>query len=262
MSGGGRQAVALEGRLRNCSNVKTLGVRPNFSDYTPYEAGLIQRAEKVYYPSTHYADMLAAMGKKIFPSVHTYRFVQDKIKQSILFQMSDIPLPRTRFFWGGKKANKILEYFHFPFVAKIARGSALGAGVYLIRSRAELDRYCRAEKVAYIQEYIETDRDLRVVVIGERVRHAYWRIGRDGEFRTNLGRGGRIETRGVPEEGVELARETAMRCGWDDVGIDICYSEGRPYVLEANMKYGKQGFRAAGIDYTALMEELIRNGEI
>jgi len=34
------------------------------------------------------------------------------------------------------------------------------------------------------------------------------------------------------------------------------------YVLEANMKYGKAGFKKAGIDYNRLMEAMIRNGEI
>jgi ribosomal protein S6--L-glutamate ligase len=46
------------------------------------------------------------------------------------------------------------------------------------------------------------------------------------------------------------------------VGIDICECDCRFVVLEANMKYGKEGFRAAGIDYTDLMERLIENGDI
>jgi ribosomal protein S6--L-glutamate ligase len=37
---------------------------------------------------------------------------------------------------------------------------------------------------------------------------------------------------------------------------------GRYYVLEGNMKYGRQGFRQAGIDYTQLMSQLIQQGEI
>ncbi|MFP4349081.1 MAG: RimK family alpha-L-glutamate ligase, partial [Desulfococcaceae bacterium] len=60
----------------------------------------------------------------------------------------------------------------------------------------------------------------------------------------------------------DLALNTARSCGWDDVGIDICAFDGWFYVLEANMKYGKEGFRQAGIDYTRLMETLIENGEI
>jgi len=59
-----------------------------------------------------------------------------------------------------------------------------------------------------------------------------------------------------------LARHTATACRWDDVGIDICQHDGHCYVLEANMKYGKEGFREAGIDYARMMEEMIANGEI
>jgi ribosomal protein S6--L-glutamate ligase len=46
------------------------------------------------------------------------------------------------------------------------------------------------------------------------------------------------------------------------VGIDICRHAGRYYVFEANMKYGKEGFRQAGIDYIHLMEAMIQNEEI
>ena len=51
-------------------------------------------------------------------------------------------------------------------------------------------------------------------------------------------------------------------CCWNDVGIDICEHKGRFYVLEANMKYGKEGFRKAGLDYDQLMESMIANEEI
>jgi len=260
--GSGRPAVALEARLRGCRNVITLGVRPNFSDYSDTDAALIREAEKIYYPSIYYIDMFNAMGKKTFPSAHTYRFVQDKIKQTTLFQLLKVPVPRTRFFYGRHKHEKIRQHFDFPFVAKVARGSALGRGVYLITNRAELDRYCDISRVAYIQEYLRVDRDIRVVVIGRHARHAYWRVGSSGDFRNNIEQGGRIRLDGVPPAAVSLAVDTARRCGWNDVGLDICVLDGRFYVLEANMKYGKQGFRAAGIDYTELMEELVRNEAI
>ncbi len=49
-----------------------------------------------------------------------------------------------------------------------------------------------------------------------------------------------------PEKARDLALQVARACCWDDVGIDICEHNGRFYVLEANMKYGKEGFREAG----------------
>jgi len=206
--------------------------------------------------------MLDAMGKNMFPSAHTYRFVQDKIKQTMLFQLSKIPHPETRSFYGKRKINKILSYFDYPFIGKIPRGSALGRGVYLIGNQAELETYCSVTKVAYIQQYLPIDRDIRVVVIGDRVAHSYWRIASPGEFRSNVNCGAEIRFDPIPEQAIDLALHTARRCGWNDVGIDICEYQGGYYVLEANMKYGREGFKQAGMDYTSLMEKMIYNEEI
>lgn len=257
-----KKAIALERRLRGCDNVITLGVRTNFSDYPPEEAELIRRADKIYYPTLFYADLFDAMGKKTFPSYHTYKCVQDKIKQTALFDMLNIPHPRTRIFYGRRWEAKVLDYFNYPFVGKIPRGSALGRGVFLIRNANELSAYADRTGIAYIQEYLPSDRDIRAVVIGDRVVHAYWRIAAPGEFRSNVGAGGVVCLDPVPKDALDLALHTARSCGWNDVGIDICRHGGRHFVLEANMKYGKEGFRRAGIDYIRLMENLIENGEI
>ena len=135
------KVIALENRLRNCSNVITLGVRPNFTDYQPEQIDMIRRADKIYYPSLFYAELFDTMGKPTFPSYHCYKFVQDKIKQSALFQIADIPHPPTRVFYGKRQQAKIEKYFSFPFVAKEARGSAMGRGVFLIRNRIDLAAY-------------------------------------------------------------------------------------------------------------------------
>ena len=79
---------------------------------------------------------------------------------------------------------------------------------------------------------------------------------------TRVALGGKISLENLPPAALTLALDTARACGWDDVGIDICEHRGRYLVLEANMKYGKEGFRKAGIDYFKLMEELIENGAI
>jgi ribosomal protein S6--L-glutamate ligase len=165
-------------------------------------------------------------------------------------------------FYGNRQKKTIADHFKFPFIGKIPRGSALGRGVYLIQNQSELDDYLTLTDVAYIQDYLPVDRDIRVVVVGQRVVHAYWRIAAPDEFRSNLALGGRICLESVPRQALDLALRTARRCRWDDVGIDICQHAGRCYVFEANMKYGKQGFRQAGIDYIRMMEVMIQNEEI
>lgn len=223
---------------------------------------MILNAEKIYYPTLFYADLFDVMGKKTFPSYHTYKCVQDKIRQTALLDLLDLPHPKTRVFYGKAQKSRILHHFRFPFVAKIPRKSAMGRGVYLVRNEDELNRYCALPHPAYIQEYLPIDRDVRVVVIGNRIVHAYWRVGSKTEFRTNVAQGAAIRFDAIPKAVLDLALETARRCRWDDVGIDLCIHEDKCYVLEANMKYGRQGFRLAGIDFDRLMERMIENREI
>ena len=257
-----RQVIALEGRLRHCRNVTTLGVRPNFNDYTEAERTAIDAADVIYYPSSQYAFLLNTLGKRTFPGYHAYACAQDKIRQTALFQMAGIPHPSTRVFYGRRQQAMIMSLFALPLIAKVPRGSAMGRGVFLIKCEADLANFCRQHHTVYIQEYLPVTRDIRVVVIGGRVVHAYWRYAPALDFRSNVAVGGRIALDPLPESALALAVHTARTCRWDDVGIDIIDYDGRLFVIEGNMKYGREGFRAAGIDFTLMMEGLIADGTI
>ena len=204
-----KKVIALEARLKDCHNVVTLGVKTNFNDYSVADQQKIRHANKIYYPSSFYAELFDTIGKKTFPSYHTYKFVQDKIKQSALFDMLGIPHPRTRVYYGNRQKSRITEHFNFPFIAKVPRGSAMGRGVFLIRNTEELIRYAQRSHPAYIQEYHCIDRDIRVVVIGNRIAHAYWRLNPPNEFRSNVSLGGRICLDAVPAPALKLALHTA-----------------------------------------------------
>ena len=149
-----KEVIALEARLKNCKNVRTLGVRTNFSDYSPREAELIRQADKIYYPTPFYADLFDTVGKPTFPSYHTYKCVQDKIKQTALFELLNLPHPRTRIFYGKRQKSTILDHFPFPFIAKIPRGSALGRGVFLIQNDSEIGDYLNQVTPSYIHKYL------------------------------------------------------------------------------------------------------------
>ncbi len=256
------KAIALGRRLYKCQNVMTLGVQTCFSRYSEEAAALIRQAPKIFYPTIFYADIFDAIGKNIFPSLHNYKCEQDKIKQTAMLEVAGIPHPRTRVYYKKNPVDAIANDFDFPFIAKVPRGSARGTGVFLIQSREDLRRYCDSVHPAYIQQYLETDRDIRVVVIGDTVAHAYWRIGAPGEFRNNVAAGAAISLSPVPEAALDLALRAARTCGWNDVGLDIIQSDNRFYVIEANMKYGREGFARAGIDYYRMMSDKIENNEI
>jgi len=254
--------IAIGARLKKYSQIHTMGFKPNFSDYSPWEQKQLLSSSKIYYPTAFYADLFNAMGKKTFPSYHTYKFAQDKIKQTAMFQMMNIPHPRTKIFYGPQQKKQILKEFHFPFIAKVPRGSARGIGVYLIQTKGDLLQYLRVKGPAYIQEYLPVKKDMRVIVIGKQIALGFWRIAGQDSFKTNLSQGGNISFDPLPQKALDLALLTADKCGWDDVGIDILQSDNQLYVLEGNMKYGTKGFKKAGIDYKKLLCDLILKGEI
>ncbi|MEM5786542.1 MAG: hypothetical protein AAGU11_04440 [Syntrophobacteraceae bacterium] len=252
--------VSLGKRLRK-SSIACFGISPNWSDYPEEVRESITAAEKIYYPGPTYESILTASGKAIFPRNY-YPLLGNKIIQTELFQLLDVPHPRTRIYYGKEPSARILHDFGYPFVAKIPVGSSQGKGVFLITARAGLAEYLASNNPAYIQEFYPIERDLRVVLIGGRIVNAYWRIHRDGDFRNNVSQGGTIDFEDIPEAALDFARSVALRCGFDEVGLDICEYEGTYWVLEANMVFGLEGFREKGLDIHEILANLAEEGAI
>jgi ribosomal protein S6--L-glutamate ligase len=245
--------VALGSRLVGIPEVLTLGVRSNFHDYTLKERQKIHDAEFVLYPSLNYAQYFTTIGKKIFPSLETYLYAGQKMKQTTLFNMLSIPHPRTRVFLK-REFDRIENDFAFPFIAKIPRASSRGRGVYKICDSVQLGEYLEKTKFAYIQEYLPHEKDLRVILINYQPVLAYWRWLAVGDFRTNVYQGGVMDFDNIPQDVLELAQEGARKCNFNDVGLDLLQSNGAWYVIEANMQYGREGLKKKNM----VLKEVIR----
>jgi len=257
-----RLSIGARPRICGAQGFITLGFKHPWR-YSEEEIRLLREAPLIYYPTSFYADLLAAAGKPTYPGPATYRLVGDKVRQSALFQLLDIPHPRTAVY-PQRRWGQIGRDFAFPFVAKLPRTSR-GRGVFLVRTEAELAAYLQRlgrAQAAYIQEYLELERDLRVVCFNRRPVHAYWRQRQGGEWRTNVSLGGRISLEGVPEAALRLAQEAAEMCALDEVGLDLCEHQGGFLILEANMAFGLKGFEAAGIDYKIVVKRILEGDEI
>lgn len=180
--------------------------------------------------------------KKIFPSINTYHLGHDKIEMSRLFQaISPANVPRTLILRNDKGvAARILEEFSYPFIAKVVRSSE-GRGVSLIENKRDLDQYLKENRILYLQEYLPVNRDLRVVLIGKRVFSAYWRIGREGNFRNNLAQGGEISYKNIPDGALELVEGIARQAGINYAGFDLAIIGNHFYLLEFNVFFGNRG---------------------
>ena len=253
--------LALGYRPRGCRRVHILGVEPNLADYGEEARDMIARASKIIYPTRLYARPLTDAGKQVFPSARDYYYLGDKVRQTTLFSLLNLPCPRTRVFFGRQR-REVGRYFAFPFVAKAPRGVGQGRGVFLIRNEMDWREYLARYRVAYVQEYIPLERDLRVVVVAGRILTAYWRVASEHDFRANVFQGGRIDLEDLPEEGIAFALNVVRRCGFDDVGLDVCRRRGRWLVLEANMRYGLKGLAEAGVSLARFLDGLIEEGTI
>lgn len=253
--------IALGSRLSGIPEVITLGVRPNFLDYPAPERELIHRAEMILYPTRNYAQFFTTAGKRLFPSLETYLYSDEKIKQTTLFYLLGIPHPRTRIYYH-LHFNQIPQDFSFPFIGKLPRNSARGRGVFKIHNRRELEAYLAQTSVAYIQEYLPHDRDLRVLLLNYESILVYWRYRCLSNFRTNLAQGGVIGFEDLPEDGIRVALEAAKKCKFNDVGMDLIHCKGKWFVIEANMKYGRSALKMKGLDLKEIIRQKLISGEI
>ena len=261
MKGNDRRFIALGSRLKGIPEVRTLGVKPNFLDYSSSERELILGSEIILYPSLNYSQFFTTMGKKIFPNLETYLYADEKIKQTTLFDIADIPHPRTRVYFHLHYKD-IERDFDYPFIAKLPRSSSQGRGIFKIENIDDLDGYLRLTDVAYIQEYIPHERDLRIILINYQVVLAYWRERSPLTFKTNIYQGGKINFNDVDMQGISLARAYAEKCRFNDVGLDMIKHNGSWQLIEANMKYGTMALRLKKMDLKQIIREKLMSGEI
>ncbi len=259
--GAGGPRVAIGRRLNGYRGITCLGPRPSLADYPAEERRLIEAAPVIYYPTRTLAAAFKAVGKPTYPSWESHHFGQDKLRQLALFSAAGLAMPRTKVYFGRQRA-RIAQDFDLPLIAKTPRASALGRGVFLISDAAALARYLSRHNPAYIQEYLAEAVDVRVVVVGGELLAAYVRRPAPGEFRANLAQGARAVFGGVPQAAVDLALETARRCRLDEIGLDVLVKDGRPYLIEANLLFGRRALASAGIDLKAELHRLIVSGRI
>jgi len=250
--------ISLGKRLRK-SSIRCVGLKPNWSDYPEELQKEILLAKKICYPGPVYGEIFQAAGLRIFPHNY-YHFLGNKIAQTDLFNLLQIPQPRTKIYYGRDRLEPIERDFTYPFVAKAPIGSSRGRGVFLICRPEELSPYLKTHNPAYIQEYLPIERDLRVVVIDGNLVHAYWRIHVEGDFRNNVAQGGTVSFENIPAEALDFAMETALKCRFEEVGLDICEYGGKYYVLEANMVFGQEGFRKKDMDIHQIIANLFDSG--
>jgi ribosomal protein S6--L-glutamate ligase len=176
---------------------------------------------------------------------------RDKLRALQLLARKGIGLPVTAFAHGPRKAAAVLnEVGGAPVVIKLLEGTQ-GVGVVLAETDASaksiIEAFSAANVNVIVQEFIKEagGADIRAFVVGGRVVAAMMRMGRKGDFRSNLHRGGK----GMAIEISPKERETAVRSaeilGLNVCGVDMLRSSRGPVVMEVNSSPGLEGIEQA-----------------
>jgi len=180
---------------------------------------------------------------------------RDKLRALQLLSRRGIGLPVTGFAHQPDDITDLIDMVGgAPLVIKLLQGTQ-GIGVMLADTRqaAEnmIESFLGLKASVLVQQYIReaNGADIRCFVVGNRVVAAMQRQAGDGEFRSNLHRGGKATVvRITPAERATAVRAAAT-IGLNVAGVDILRSDQGPMVLEVNSSPGLGGIeRATGKD--------------
>jgi len=176
---------------------------------------------------------------------------RDKLRSLQLLSRKGIGLPITGFAHSTKYTKELIDLVHgAPLVIKLLEGTQ-GLGVVLAETynagESVIEAFRGLKANILVQEFIkEADsKDIRCFVLGNKVIAAMMRVGKKGDFRSNIHRGGSVhKVRITPEE-----RSTAVRAakimGLNVAGVDLLRSNHGPVVMEVNSSPGLRGIETA-----------------
>lgn len=192
------------------------------------------------------AMQLEALGMRVFNSAQSILWCDDKALTYLHLKKAGVPMPRTilapkTFANVGYPDLSFLQdvarELGFPLVVKECFGS-FGQQVYLAHDAAELRAQVQqlAGTPLLFQQYIKESHghDIRVNVVGGRVAACMHRISTDGDFRSNLTRGGRMENWTPTDGQCALALRAVQALGLDFAGVDVLFGQDGPLLCEVN----------------------------
>jgi ribosomal protein S6--L-glutamate ligase len=189
---------------------------------------------------------------------------RDKLRALQLLSRKGIGLPVTGFANSPDDTEDLLSFVGgAPVVIKLLEGTQ-GVGVVLGETRKSAESVIEAFRGLnanfMVQEFIKEagGSDLRCFVIGEKVVAAMQRTGKEGEFRSNLHRGGTAQLVRITPEERSTAVRSARIMGLNVAGVDLLRSNHGPVVMEVNSSPGLEGIeKATGKDVAGLVIQFI-----
>jgi len=191
------------------------------------------------------------MHVKSLNTIQSISRARDKLRSLQLLAQNNIPVPRTFFIDNISDIDIAIDAVGgAPVIIKLVEGTQ-GVGVILAESvrsaRSILESLIIQGQHVLIQEFIgeSTGKDLRAIVLNNKVIAAMQRTSIGDEFRSNVHRGGTHCNAKLSFESEKLAKLATNILGLNFAGVDLIESKRGPLILEVNPSPGIEGIETS-----------------
>jgi ribosomal protein S6--L-glutamate ligase len=194
---------------------------------------------------------------------------RDKLRSLKILARKGLGLPVTAFAHDPKQTDEVIKMVGgAPVVIKLLEGTQ-GIGVVLGETeksaRSVIEAFRGANVNILVQEFIKEANatDIRCFVIGNKVVASMQRKGAEGDFRSNLHRGGSAEAIKITPEERSTGVRAARAMGLNVAGVDMLRSNHGPVIMEVNSSPGLEGIeKATGKDIASRIIAFIEENAI
>jgi ribosomal protein S6--L-glutamate ligase len=232
-----------------------------------YEAVIPRIGASITFFGTAVVRQFEQMGVYCVNPSHAISVSRDKLRSIQVLSRHRVGIPKTLFVRDREEILPGIERLGgTPVVIKLLEGTQ-GIGVILADTGKIAEAIIEtlqgpAKQNVLLQQFVKESkgRDIRAFVVGNRVVAAMRRVAQEGEFRSNVHRGGRAESVALDEEYQRTAVHAAQIMGLRVAGVDMLEGTAGPVVMEVNSSPGLEGIEAAtGVDVAGEIVRLIED---
>jgi len=171
--------------------------------------------------------------------------LMSKMATSLDLAKLNLPVPKTFQYINKRQIFENINQLLYPLIIKNPAGRK-GKNIYKIDNKDDLIKFL--EKMPNLfpflfQEFLKSDGDIRVLVVGYKAIGAMKRFLVPGDFRANISQGAKAEKYNLTDEVIELAEKSARITETEFAGVDLIESNKKFYVIEVNRSPQFKGFR-------------------
>ena len=190
---------------------------------------------------------------KVFTAVESQALIRsrDKLRSMQILSRAGLGLPKTIFMDYSRNTDGVIEAVGgAPVVIKLLEGTQ-GLGVVLAENKkaaqSVIEAFHGVKARIIVQEFIKEAKgaDIRAFIVDGEVVGAMRRQARNGEFRSNLHRGGEAHVVRLNRQEKHAAIIAAKKMGLGVAGVDMLPSNRGPLIIEVNSSPGLEGIEGA-----------------